>query len=136
LPLVGGLCDIACGVFPAPISRRRSLVRMELASMSSEVVRYRVDEDTVAQFEIEPVPGFRPAGIGDIAGTIKDSVGPAVDAAKVILDEIKELAPHGVQVKFGVKVTGTANWLVAKAATEGNFEVTLSWQPGGSISGV
>jgi hypothetical protein len=108
---------------------------MELASMSSEVVRYRVDEDTVAQFEIEPVPGFRPAGIGDIAGTIKDSVGPAVDAAKVILDEIKELAPHGVQVKFGVKVTGTANWLVAKAATEGNFEVTLSWQPGGAPGG-
>jgi hypothetical protein len=30
---------------------------MELARMSSEVVRYRVDEDTVAQFEIEPVPG-------------------------------------------------------------------------------
>jgi hypothetical protein len=27
-------------------------------------------------------------------------------------------------------VTGTANWLVAKAATEGNFEVTLSWSPG------
>ncbi|WP_280527082.1 CU044_2847 family protein, partial [Streptomyces spinoverrucosus] len=27
------------------------------------------------------------------------------------------MQPGEVQVKFGVKVTGTANWLVAKAAT-------------------
>ncbi|GAB3934514.1 hypothetical protein GCM10027614_07660 [Micromonospora vulcania] len=46
-----------------------------------------------------------------------------------MLDRVRELAPDGVEVKFGVKVTGTANWLVAKAATEGNFEVTLSWSP-------
>jgi Trypsin-co-occurring domain 1 len=104
---------------------------MGLASMPSEVVRYRVDAETIAQFEIEPVSGFRPAGAGDIAGTIRQSVGPAVEAARVLLEEIKDIAPHGVQVKFGIKVTGTANWLVAKAATEANFEVTLSWQPGG-----
>ena len=35
--------------------------------------------------------------------------------------------PDSVEVKFGIKVTGTADWLVAKAATEGNFEVTLKW---------
>jgi hypothetical protein len=105
---------------------------MELAPMSSEVVRYRVDGDTVTLFEIEPVPGFRPAGAGDVAGTIKDAVGPAVEAAKVLLGQIKEIAPDGVEVKFGVKVTGTANWLVAKAATEANFEITLSWRPGDS----
>lgn len=104
--------------------------------MSSEVVRYRVDADTVTTFEIEPVPGFRPAGVGDIAGTVKDSIGPAVDAARVLLDQLKEIAPDAVQVKFGVKVTGTANWMVAKAATEANFEVTLSWQPGPAPDGV
>jgi len=49
--------------------------------------------------------------------------------ATAVLDRVRELSPDGVQVKFGVKVTGTMNWLVAKAATEGNFEVTLGWDP-------
>ncbi|MEV4707925.1 CU044_2847 family protein [Actinoplanes sp. NPDC049316] len=96
--------------------------------MSSEVVRYQVDAKTVAQFEIEPVPGFQPAG-ADVAGWVRDAAAPAIEAARELLGAVRELAPDAVQVKFGVKVTGTANWLVAKAATEGNFEVTLSWQP-------
>lgn len=97
----------------------------------SEIVRYKVDDDTVAQIEIEPVRGFRPAGFGDIAGTVKESVQPAVAAARVLLNEVRDAAPQAVQVKFGIKVTGTANWVVAKAATEANFEVTLTWQPDG-----
>jgi hypothetical protein len=99
--------------------------------MSSEVVRYRVDDETVAQFEIEPVDGFRPAGAGDIAGSIKDSAGPALAAARELLEQVREMAPDAVEVKFGIKVTGTANWVVAKAATEANFEVTMIWQPRG-----
>ncbi|RSM68819.1 hypothetical protein DMB66_12710 [Actinoplanes sp. ATCC 53533] len=97
--------------------------------MSSDVVRYRVDDQTVAQFEIEPVAGFRPAGAGDIAGTIRDSAGPALAAARELLAQVREIAPDSVEVKFGIKVTGTANWVVAKAATEANFEVTMIWRP-------
>ena len=41
---------------------------------------------------------------------------------------MKEIKPGGVEVKFGVKVTGEANWVVAKAATEGSFEITLTWE--------
>jgi hypothetical protein len=96
----------------------------------SEIVRYRVDDETVAQFEIDPVPGFHPAGAGDIAGRVWESAGTAVEAAKALLDRVKEVAPDSVQVKFGVKVTGTANWIVARASTEGNFEITLAWQSG------
>ncbi len=103
--------------------------------MSSEVARYQVDGGTVTLFEIEPFPGFQPAGAGDVAGRVRDAAQPAIEAAQTLLDQVKSLAPDAVQVKFGVKVTGTANWLVAKAATEGNFEITLSWQPG-SPSGV
>lgn len=54
-------------------------------------------------------------------------VEPAVAAAREVLDQTRAMAPDTVQVKFGVKVTGTAHWLVAKAATEGNFEITLTW---------
>lgn len=97
--------------------------------MPSEIVRYQVDGETVAKFEIEPTPGFRPAGVGDIAGKVWDAAGPAVEAAMAVMDRVKRLGPDGVEITFGVKVTGTVDWLVAKAATEGNFQITLSWQP-------
>lgn len=95
----------------------------------SEVVTYSLEDGTQVQFEIEPAPGFRPAGPGEIVGKIRETLGPAVKAAQAVLERVRECGPEEVQVKFGVKVTGTANWLVAKAATEGNFEITLTWRP-------
>ncbi len=46
----------------------------------------------------------------------------------MLLEQVRAAQPDGVEVKFGVKVTGTATWLIAKAATEGNFEITLTWK--------
>ena len=95
--------------------------------MSSQVVTYQVDDSTTAKFEIEPTEGFRPAGPNEVAGRIREAVDPAVHAAKAVLDKMKETKPDGIELKFGIKVSGSANWLVAKAATESNFEVTLIW---------
>ncbi len=100
--------------------------------MSSEIVSYEVDGKTVAQFEIDAPPGFQPAGAHVIAGRVREAAAPALEAARELLAQAREMAPDAVQVKFGVKVTGGANWLIARAATEGSFEVTLSWQPGGT----
>lgn len=97
--------------------------------MGAPVVRYTLDDGTVVGFEIEPVEGFRPAGADELVGAIRAAVGPAVDAAKLVLDKVKEAAPDEVEVKFGVKVSGTMNWVVARAATEGNFEIALTWKP-------
>lgn len=46
----------------------------------------------------------------------------------MLLEKARSAHPDEVEVKFGVKVTGGANWLIAKAATEGNFEITLTWK--------
>lgn len=97
--------------------------------MSSEVVRYQVDDKTVAQFEFDPPAGFHPAGVGDVAGWVREAAAPSIEAARAVLEQVRQLSPSTVQVKFGIKVTGTANWIVAKAASEANFEITLSWQP-------
>ncbi|MGI9000724.1 MAG: CU044_2847 family protein [Pseudonocardia sp.] len=97
--------------------------------MAASVVTYALDEETVVRFEIEPSAGFRPAGPAEIAGRIRDAVAPAVEAARVVLDRVREAAPDEVTVKFGIKVSGTANWFVAKAATEGNFEIEMTWSP-------
>lgn len=95
----------------------------------SQVVRYVVDDGAVVVFEIEPPEEFAQASSDQIVGRVRDAIGPAVEAAREVLDRVKEHGPREVEVKFGIKVSGTMNWLVAKAATEGNFEVTLKWQP-------
>ena len=95
--------------------------------MFSQVVTYRVDDATTVQLEIDPAEGFQPAGPGEVAGRIREAITPAVEAAKAVLEKVKEIRPDEIEVKFGVKASGEANWLVAKAVGEGNFEVTLTW---------
>ena len=105
--------------------------------MSSQVVTYRVDDATTVRMEIEPTEGFQPASPGEVAGRIREAITPAVEAAKVVLEKVKETLPDQIEVKFGVKASGGASWLVAKAAAEGNFEVTLTWsrrEDGGSAA--
>lgn len=96
-------------------------------SVAITVVSYELDEDTTVWFEIEPSAEFRPAGPDEIAGRVREAVAPAVEAARVVLDKVRATGPDEVKVKFGVKVSGTANWFVARAATEGNFEIELTW---------
>jgi hypothetical protein len=96
---------------------------------AAQIVTYRVDDETTVDIEIEPVGDYVPAGVGDMVGRIRSAAEPAVKAARAVLDEVRELAPDDVQLTFGIKVSGTANWLLARASTEGNFEVTLSWRP-------
>ena len=95
---------------------------------SSPVVSYAVDEQTVVRFEIEPSDDFYNVSSDTVLGRVKDAVGPAVEGAKAVLDAVRQAAPDEVEVKFGIKVSGSANWLVARAATEGNFEITMTWR--------
>jgi len=98
--------------------------------MPSPVVSYALDDQTVVRFEVEPTDDWYNVGSDAIVGRIRDAVTPAVEGARAVLEKVKEAAPDEIEVKFGIKVSGTANWLVAKAATEGNFEITLTWRPG------
>jgi Trypsin-co-occurring domain 1 len=91
-------------------------------------VGYMLDDGMVVRFEVDPGPGFRPAGAEEVVGRLAEAAAPVVAGAKVLLEQVRASQPDEVEVKFGVKVTGTANWLIAKAASEGNFEVTLTWK--------
>jgi hypothetical protein len=95
--------------------------------MSLPVVTYRVDDATTVKLEIDAAQGFQPATAGEVLGLVQDAVAPAVSAAKAVLEKVKETRPDHVQVKFGVKASAEAKWLVAKAAGEANFEITLTW---------
>lgn len=96
--------------------------------MSDEVVRYTLDNGVGVAFEFEAPYGYRPASAEDVVGRIRLAVTPAVEAARVVIEKAREAAPDEVEVKFGIKVSGEANWWVAKASSEGNFEVTMTWK--------
>ncbi len=98
--------------------------------MASQVVSYALDADTVVQFEIEPTDDWHPAGADQVVAQVGDAVRPAVEAAQVVLARAAELGPAEVNITFGIKVSGTTHWLVAKAAAEANFQVALTWRPG------
>jgi hypothetical protein len=97
--------------------------------MSSAVVSYALDDETVVRFEIEPTNEWHEVSPDKVLGQISAAVAPAVEGARAVLEKAREAAPDEIVVKFGIKVSGTTNWLIAKAATEGNFEVTLTWKP-------
>lgn len=96
---------------------------------ATQIVTYRVDDETTVDIEIDPADGFVQAGVGDVVGQVRDAAESAIKAARVVLQQARELSPESVQVRFGIRVSGKVDWLVARAATEGNFEVTLSWRP-------
>jgi hypothetical protein len=102
-------------------------------AVGSQVVRYWVDEATVVGFEVEPPDGYRDAGAwqaaGKVAGHVRDAVAPAVEAAKVVLEKVKEAEPDEVEVKFGVTAAGQTEWIVARGSAECSFEITLTWRP-------
>jgi Trypsin-co-occurring domain 1 len=102
-------------------------------TVASQIVKYKVDASTEAAFVVDPDEwaGWQDAGVrpADVVGAVRDAVEPAVEAAKVVLDKIKEIHPGTVEVKFGISVGGGVNWGIAKAAAEGSFEVTLTWSP-------
>lgn len=92
-------------------------------------VTYALEDGTEVHFEFVPSDDWHQVGADRVVAKVKDAVRPAVASAKVVLDEIAQLTPADVSVKFGIKVTGTANWLVAKASSDASFEVTLTWHP-------
>src|SRR5215470_18944528 len=96
------------------------------------VVAYTLDDQTVVRFEVGPGDDFRPAGAQEVVARIKEAVEPAVAGARAVLEKVREAGPAEVELKFGIKVNGTANWLIARAATEANFEVTLTWKTAAS----
>ncbi len=96
--------------------------------MSTSVVRYALDDGTVVEFEIEPSDTYRPVGRDGSVGRLREALEPAVQGAKEVLDRVQTLRPDKVEVRVGIKVSGTATWIVARTASEGNFEIVLTWE--------
>jgi hypothetical protein len=103
---------------------------VEFPMQSGETVLVEMDDEQLA--------GFSPAAVspGEVAAKASESFEAAVDklvpAVRAIGDRMKQLAPDELAVAVGVKLTAEAGVIVAKAAGEANFTVTLTWQADGT----
>ena len=98
--------------------------------MPPTVVSYAVDSSTRVRFEIDPPAGFQDAGADKVIGTVQHALEPAIDTAKLVLDKLKDAKPGEVTVTFGLKVSGKLDWFIARAGTEGNFQISMTWHAG------
>lgn len=99
------------------------------------LVEFPLDDGghVVVEMDDEQLAGFSPAAVspGEVAVTAAASLEAAVDrllpAVKAIGDRMKLLTPDELTVALGVKLTAEAGVVVAKAAGEANFTITLKW---------
>ncbi|MBR7832958.1 hypothetical protein KDL01_06775 [Actinospica durhamensis] len=109
----------------------------------SDYVTYEIVEDAGdvfnVKFEYEPAPGDHGAtqkGSHDrVRKMFRAALRPLVAAAGEVVQECRELEADSVELRFGVKAAGEAGWMVAKAASEANFEVCITWRADGDASG-
>ena len=96
------------------------------------------NESVIVEMDDDQLAGFAPAAVspGEVAARASESFEAAVDkllpTVRAIGDRMRELAPDELTVALGVKLTAEAGVIVARAAGEANFTVTLCWRGGGA----
>lgn len=98
------------------------LVSFPLAGGGSVIVQ--VDER-----QSGPGPAATP---GELAARAKMTFEQAVShlrpIAKAVVDQVKDLGPHEVEVELGITFSAEAGVILAKTSAEASCKVTLTWQ--------
>jgi Trypsin-co-occurring domain 1 len=87
----------------------------------------------VVELDDEQLGGFAPAAVkpGEVMARASESFESAIDrlapALEAISSRMRRLAPDECSVAVGVKLTAESGVIIAKAAGEANFTVTLKW---------
>jgi hypothetical protein len=96
-------------------------------------VQIEISEEMVVSHAQGDVVKASPS-LEDISRRAKSAFSKALEITQMMANEfgnkLKELAesPNEVELTFGLKVDASASTLIAKAGTEGQFQVTLKWK--------
>jgi len=85
--------------------------------------------------EVDVLPGQQPAGLTETITAKWDDASKAIQtmatAFHSTLDNIaKEIQPDSVEIEFGLKLSGEADWVIGKASGEAHLDVKLSYHLG------
>lgn len=80
---------------------------------------------------VGPVPAAR---TGEVVATAVQTLEEGLDtlqpALTRLLDKLRAVSPQEVTVELGIKLSTKAGVVIAQAAGEANFKVTLLWRQG------
>jgi hypothetical protein len=78
-----------------------------------------------------PTGSVYPVGISDLSGKIDFNVVTETvrEATGQLIEEFQKLtvAPDACEIIFGIKLNATAGVILAKAGSEANFSIKLTW---------
>jgi hypothetical protein len=74
--------------------------------------------------------GANPEAVATATATFESALQTVRSAAEGILHQLRSLAepPDEVEVEFGVKMSAETGAIIAKASTEANFKINLTWK--------
>ena len=107
----------------------QTVIRMPLEDGGSVSIELSDESEAV----VEPV-----GRAGNVAAatvrTLRETLSDVSAAANEVVTQFRETAaqPDKVTVQFGVKLTGEATAVIAKAAAEANFTIIAEWQRAGT----
>jgi len=93
-----------------------------------------IAEDDVAAVERVGRPG---QVVARGTETLQDALGHVQPAFAAVVEHLRDMTdpPDRVTLEFGIKITGEARVVVARAATEANFTVSVEWSRTAARSG-
>lgn len=108
-----------------------TVVEMPLADGSTVLVEVADDEQRLERV------GRAPTVIKETAETLEDALSRVKPAVAAVLAQMRALAtpPETIRLEFGVKFAAEAGVVIAKAATEANFRLSLEWTAGPGMQG-
>lgn len=77
--------------------------------------------------------GLRPlqpprAEVITAAHSLEATLGAVRPAVEAVIRLMRQLAPSGWEVTFGIKMSAETGALIARGGMEGNFQIRMTWQ--------
>ncbi|WP_314176161.1 CU044_2847 family protein [Streptomyces winkii] len=70
--------------------------------------------------------------IRELPRTVQESLVPVREAARALMDQLKEAGPQEVEAEFGLNLSARAGAVITGAETTAHVRVRLVWKHGGS----
>ena len=107
-----------------------TVVEMPLEDGSTILVEVSEDEQRLQRV------GRAGTVVREATETLEEALRRVRPAVTAVLKQVRDLAtpPDKVTVEFGVKLTAEAGVVIAKAASEANFKLSLEWTASPEVS--
>jgi len=105
-------------------------------------VKYELEDGTLVEIESAEAPppmnagdvmrgGGLPGAARDAPRQFSEALGPVKAAARVVMDQFKELAADEIEVEFGLTTSGeVGNFAIGTVGVGANYKVKMKWKKG------